>query len=115
MQVEILIPLAFFALVFGSWYIFITSRNKERLALIEKGADPQLFKSKAKENSNHTIFKLGLFLVGIALGILAGNALEAGGMNEVTAYFSMIFLFGGIALVASFFLQRVLKDKESNF
>lgn len=106
MQVEILVPLAFFALVFGSWYIFITARNKERLALIEKGASPELFKSKADSNSNFRTLKAGLFLVGIALGILGGYFLAEGGMKEEPAYFSMIFLFGGIALAVSFLIQK---------
>lgn len=105
------IPLAFFALVFGSLYIYFTTRNKERLALIEKGASPELFKSKADQNSGYGIFKLGLFFIGIALGILAGYFLTEGGMQEVSAYFSMIFLFGGFALVASFFLQKKYQDK----
>ncbi len=101
----ILVPLAFFALVFGSWYVFVTTRNKERLALIEKGANPELFKSKADTNSGQRYFKLGLFSVGIALGILAGYFLSEAGMQEVAAYFSMIFLFGGIGLIVSFLLQ----------
>ncbi|HAQ18903.1 MAG TPA: hypothetical protein DCR40_06660 [Prolixibacteraceae bacterium] len=111
MQVEILIPLAFFALVFGSIYIFVTTRNKERLALIEKGASPELFKSKPDANSNFSSFKLGLFLVGISLGILCGYFLAEGGMEEEPAYFSMIFLFGGIALVTSYFLLKKNQGK----
>ncbi|MBA4411284.1 MAG: hypothetical protein C0397_17925 [Odoribacter sp.] len=111
MQVDFLIPLAFFALVFGSIYIFVTTRNKERLALIEKGASPELFKSKAEPNSGFVVIKFGLFLIGIALGIVAGYFLSEGGMQETPAYFSMIFLFGGIALVVSFFLQKKYQDK----
>ncbi len=106
MQVEILVPLAFFALVFGSWYLYVTTRNKERLALIEKGASPELFKAKPDGNSNYRTFKLGLFFIGVALGILSGYFLAESGMQEDAAYFSMIFLFGGIALAASYFLQK---------
>ncbi|MBL7972201.1 MAG: hypothetical protein JNL03_11860 [Prolixibacteraceae bacterium] len=106
MAEAILIPLGFFAAVFASLYVFLTTRNKERLALIEKGASPELFKSKADANSGYRIFKLGLFLVGIALGILAGYFLSEGGMQEEAAYFSMIFLFGGIGLIVSFLLQK---------
>jgi hypothetical protein len=109
MQVEILVPLAFFALIFGSWYVYVTTRNKERLALIEKGASPELFKSKADPNSGYNIFKLGLFLIGIAIGIVGGYFLTEGGMEEEPAYFSMIFLFGGIGLVVSYLLQNKLK------
>jgi predicted MFS family arabinose efflux permease len=107
----IFVPLAFFALVFGSWYIFFTTRNKERLALIEKGADPELFKSKADPNSGNKTLKAGLFFIGIALGIVAGYLLSEGGMQETPAYFSMIFLFGGIALVVSHLLQK--KDQKN--
>jgi predicted MFS family arabinose efflux permease len=105
MRVEILVPLAFFALVFGSWYIYITTRNKERLALIEKGADPKLFKTKDAGSAFRTL-KLGLFLIGIAIGIIGGYFLTEGGMEEAPAYFSMIFMFGGIALTSSYFLQK---------
>lgn len=108
----VLIPFAFFALVFGVVYITVTTRNKERLALIEKGADPELFKAKAKPDSGHQNIKAGLFLIGIALGILAGYFLAGTGMQETPAYFSMIFLFGGIALVVSHYLQKKNPEKE---
>jgi len=107
----ILIPFAFFALVFASLYVYLTTRNKERLALIEKGASPDLFKAKPAEHSGYTTFKAGLFLIGIALGIVAGYFLTDGGMDETAAYFSMIFLFGGIGLVVSFLLQSKFKNK----
>ena len=106
MQVEILVPLAFFALIFGSWYIYFTTRNKERLALIEKGADPKLFKTKEDSTSSFRTLKLGLFFIGIALGIMGGYFLTEGGMQEEPAYFSMIFLFGGIALAISYLIQK---------
>ena len=35
--------IALFATVFGIMYVFYTTRNKERLALIDKGADASLF------------------------------------------------------------------------
>jgi len=113
MRVEVLgvlIPFAFFALVFGSLYIYLTTRNKERLALIEKGASPDLFKAKPAESSGYTTFKAGLFLIGIALGIVAGYFLTDAGMDETAAYFSMIFLFGGIGLTISFLLQGKFKN-----
>jgi predicted MFS family arabinose efflux permease len=105
MQVEILVPLASFAMVFGLWYVYFTTRNKERLALIEKGADPKLFKTRDAGSAFRTL-KLGLFFIGIAIGIIGGYFLTEGGMEEEPAYFSMIFLFGGIALASSYFLQK---------
>ena len=104
----VLIPFAFFALVFASLYVHLTTRNKERLALIEKGASPELFKSRSDINYGYVGFKLGMFFIGIAFGLVAGYLLASSGMQEVPAYFSMIFLFGGIGLVVSFLLQGKL-------
>jgi FtsH-binding integral membrane protein len=111
MNEGILVPIAFFALVFASLYVHLTTRNKERLALIANGANPELFKSKSNAGFGYATFKIGLFLIGIALGIVAGYFLSQGGMDDVASYFSMIFLFGGIGLVLSFLLQGKLEKK----
>ncbi|MDQ3050598.1 MAG: hypothetical protein M3Q95_06900 [Bacteroidota bacterium] len=98
MNAEILIPISMFLCTFGIMYVYFTTRHKERLSMIEKGADPTLFHSK-KGQSNATM-RIGMFLVGIALGILTGNILtETTSLDEEVAYFSMIFLFGGISLI----------------
>ena len=107
----LLIPIVFFALTFATLYVYLTTRNKERLALIEKGADPSLFKQKVESGNGYGIFKLGLFCIGIALGIIAGYFLNDSGMDEGPAFFSMIFLFGGIGLVVSFLLQGRFEKK----
>lgn len=109
MNLDELIPIVLFLAIFASLYVYLTTRNKERLALIEKGGDPSLFKQK-EATSGYSNFKYGLFLIGIALGIMAGYFLNEAGMDEGPAFFSMIFLFGGIGLVVSFLLQdRLLK------
>ncbi len=98
MNAEILIPISMFLCTFGIMYVFFTTRHKERLSMIEKGADPALFQTK-KGQSNASM-RIGMFLVGIALGILTGNILaEMTSLKEEVAYFSMIFLFGGVSLV----------------
>ena len=114
MQTEtlgVLIPFAFFLLVFASLYVHLTTRNKERLAMIEKGVNPEIFKTKAEPDSGYGNFKVGLFLIGIGIGIVAGYFLSESGMDETAAYFSMIFLFGGIGLVISFLLQKKNLEK----
>jgi threonine dehydrogenase-like Zn-dependent dehydrogenase len=40
---EIAIMAIIFGSIFGVFYLYISSRNKERLALIEKGADASIF------------------------------------------------------------------------
>jgi preprotein translocase subunit YajC len=106
---ETLMGIAFFLSIFGIFYIYLTTRNRERMAMIEKGADPSLF--KRRPTSNWAI-KFGMFLVGAALGILMGNVLDATTkIEEEVAYFSMIFLFSGLSLVIYYlFIER----KETN-
>ena len=105
MLTEILIPISFFAFVFATFYIFITTRNKERMAMIEKGTDPTLFKGRMYGSMFFTL-KAGLLFIGVALGVLFGNLLTNGtGMEEGPAYVSMIFLFGGIGLVVGYIFQ----------
>ena len=109
--VGILVPLGAFAMVFGIFYLAITSRNRERMALIERGADPALFEAKKTGNAS-SLFKWGLFLVGIGFGIVTAYFLSnGGGMDEGPAYFSMIFIFGGIALIISYLWQRKEDEK----
>jgi uncharacterized membrane protein YfcA len=110
MQVEILVPIALFAGIFGILYVFYTTRNKERLAMIEKGADPSIFANRKKRIG----IKLGLLAIGAAIGILIGQVLTSStNMEEEVATISMILLFAGMGLVAEHFLAKREADKEA--
>ena len=95
MTTEFLIPIAFFAMVYG--IVFLIVRRKERVALIEKGADASIFESPKNQPSS---LKWGLLLVGVGTGILLGKVLAVyTTLSEEPAFFSMICLFGGIGLI----------------
>jgi hypothetical protein len=112
MQEEILIPLIIFSAIFGVSYVYLITRNKERLALIEKGADASLFNPGRKRGLGSIVLNLALLAIGIGFGILIGALLEQNGMDEDVAFPASIFVFGGIGLLSSFFLNRKL-DRES--
>ncbi len=81
------------------------------MALLEKGADPSIFNIE-NSGSKYTTLKWGLILIGLALGLLLGRILEVYGIfdhAEEVGYFSMLFLFGGIALVISYFIEKNAK------
>ena len=83
--------------------MFLTTRNKERLAMIEKGADPSVF----AQRRTRVGIKLGLLAIGVALGILVGQMLmHFTSMDEEAAVMSMIFLFAGSGLVLDHFLAK---------
>lgn len=109
MQEDILIPLIIFSAIFGMAYVYLTTRNKERLALIEKGADASLFNTGKKRGMGSIILNLALLAIGIGLGVLVGAAFSQGGMDEDVAFPASIFIFGGLGLVASFFVNRKLE------
>lgn len=96
-----------FGAFFGIMYIFYTTRNRERLALIEKNADPSILKSEPKGNMKTFVIKLGMLFAGAGIGTLFGNILAATtNLDHGAAFVSMIFLFSGAGLVASYFISR---------
>ncbi len=109
----ILIPLIVFSSIFGIVYVFLNTRNKERLSLIEKGADASLFASKRNYKSNLTL-KFGMLAVGIGVGILIASILDTYTvLDEEVAYPSMIFLFGGLFLVANAMIEKKEQNDDS--
>ncbi len=107
--------IAFFAAVFGMMYVYFTTRHKERLALIDKGADASLFNT-GKENGRSGVnwgkftLKIGMLFMGVALGIIVGALLsDAGVLNEGANYPSMILFFGGLSLVLYYLIDRKTK------
>jgi hypothetical protein len=110
MESELLVPIAFFAMVFGIVYLAI--RRKERRQLIEKGMDASLL--EPKHTTNYSSLKWGMLFVGIGVGILLGKIIAAYScMGEEASVFSMICLFGGLALVIYHFMERHIADKET--
>jgi len=115
---EIIIPLVFFASIFGVFYLYFTARHKERMFLIEKGADASLFYSKHGQDRRKSLswwtLKLALFLIGIGFGILAGNILAVTtNLQEEVCYFTSIFVFGGVGLLVYYLYEKnSLKEEE---
>lgn len=112
---ETIVPIIFFITFFGSLfgvaYFYYTTRNRERLALIEKNADPSIFKVEPVNIFKTFSIKLGMLFIGGGLGVLVGNILTVSTrLEEPVAYLSMIFIFAGAGLVASYFVARRIKD-----
>jgi hypothetical protein len=78
-------------------------QNMERMAIIDKGLDPSLFKS---ERVTAAALRASLLLIGAGLGLLMGYWLDRTfGMDDV-AYFSMIFIFGGIGFGVAYLVEE---------
>lgn len=112
MASEILIPFIVFSCIFGIVYLYLTTRNKERMALIEKGADASLFNSGKKFGVGEVVLNFAFLAIGIGVGVLMGALLEQGGMDSDVSYPACIFIFAGLGLVTSFFVNRKLSKSE---
>lgn len=115
MAAAILIPISFFLFVFAILYLYFTTRNKERMALIEKGAEATIF-FNAKKGEGQSIGKilllnLALLLIGVGIAIFIGAILENMRVHEGVAYPGSIFFMAGIGLLVGFFLTKKM-DKE---
>jgi hypothetical protein len=111
-----LTPVLVLGIIFGAIVaiVYIGTRRKERMAMLEKGVDASVFFSK-KTSSNEYSLKYGLLLIGLAIGILFGNLLansEPFAEAEEASYFSMIFLFGGLALLINYFIARKMFNED---
>ena len=107
---DVLVPLIVFGTLFAILYVYFTTRNKERLALIEKGADASLFKTGPSKNTfGIVVLNIALLAIGIGVGVLLGNLLDIAGMDDEIAMTSMIFVCGGLGLVGGFFATRKLR------
>jgi flagellar biosynthesis protein FliQ len=110
----IIIPVLFGA-IFGVFYLYFSTRNKERLALIEKGADASIF----VKGKTHTapvwkviILNLALLLMGIGVGVFIAMLIEHyTTLDEDALYPAVIFLMAGIGLFIGFNMTKNL-DKE---
>jgi hypothetical protein len=102
MLTAIIINLGLFTAIILAIYFSNKARNKERMALIERGVDiSEIYKKK--ERPGHGFFKLGIVLIGVALGLLLAT-LISNLINPVVAYFSMILLCGGIGVILANYL-----------
>lgn len=112
---ELIIVPIIFSSIFGVFYLYFSTRNKERLALIEKGADASIF----VKGRNHTapiwkvlILNLALLLMGIGLGTFIASILDNyTTIDEGPLYVGSIFLMAGLSLFAGFNMTKNL-DKE---
>jgi len=109
MVTGIITTLAFFVTLVLSIRYITSARNREKMALIEKGVDISVIYSK-KDHRN-TALKAGMFLAGIAIGLLLGNLLEEfTGVNAVISYFSMTLLCGGGSLILFHYINNKQPD-----
>lgn len=106
MNGTILIPISLFLSIFGIFYLYLSTRNKERLALIEKGVDASIFMDGRPNSSQFfriILLNLAFLLMGIGVGIFIALLLATyTSLNESALYPASVFTTAGASLFAGF-------------
>lgn len=97
--------------VFGIAYYYFTTRHKERMAILESGAPPDIFKKQSQWH--YMLLSFGIISIGIAMGVLAG-ALMASYMliQGIWVMTASIMIFLGISLILCYFILKSQSHKD---
>lgn len=102
-------------MIFGIVYLVYSTRNRERLALIEKGINASIFlegNSKGVPMWKVFILNLAFLLIGSGIGIFIALLITTyTALNQGAVYPAIIFTMAGIGLLAGFNKAKEL-DKE---
>ncbi|MEO8712306.1 MAG: DUF6249 domain-containing protein [Parafilimonas sp.] len=108
---QIIIPISLFLAIFGIVYLYLSTRNKERLALIEKGVDAGIFMNGKQHNSfgKVIILNLSLLLMGIGVGVFIALLLATyTSLDSDGIYPATIFFMAGVGLFAGYNMTKNL-------
>jgi hypothetical protein len=99
----VMVFLGAFAAIFGLFYL----RNKENMALIEKGINPKEYTTRP---APYRSLKWGLLLMGAGLGLFLGYILSEQLIrmdnDNPVMYFSMLAICGGAGLFLSYRIEK---------
>ncbi len=113
---ELVIIPVLFGTIFGIFYLFISSRHKERMALIEKGIDASIFYSAKTARSKYfpvIILNFAVLLTSIGVAIFIGALLNRNfGVDPGVAYPGTIFLVSGLGMYFGFKKSAALLNNQ---
>ncbi len=116
---EAMVPIVLFISMAITLFGIAYMRNKENMALIERGINPR---EGFRKFGSLTYLKYGLLMVGVGVGLLMAyfidNAMPPvrfpSDPDRPALYFSLIGICGGIGLVISYFIEKKEMSKHTN-
>ena len=106
--------ISFFAAIVLTWYFYLRARNKERMALIEKGVDVSEIFAKREGTFRFPWLKLGIIITGISIGVSLvvfmmiifpeNNIFNDGALMLISG-----ILFGGISMIIAYYVDKPVK------
>jgi hypothetical protein len=113
-MIPIVLFITMFTALFGIYYL----RNKDNMALIERGINPR---ESYRKFGSLTYLKYGLLMIGAGIGLLSAYLIDVAmpqprfgfDMDRPALYFSLIGICGGIGLVISYFIEKKEMEKHT--
>lgn len=118
---EILIPMSFFATVFGLFFL----RSKENMAMIDKGINPRKNYGGPKP---YAYMKYSLLLVGAGVGLFIAYMIDISFLRDLNKYvnaqghirykdnpaiyFALLAIGGGLGLFSAYKLEKKRMDRQ---
>ncbi|MFZ1977558.1 MAG: DUF6249 domain-containing protein [Bacteroidota bacterium] len=94
------------------YYFSRKAKNKERMALIEKGVDASIYLKE--ETTFNQVLMWGMLMGGIGLGLLLGYILSVyTPMREEVIMPIMALLFGGFGLIGYYVYRKKTETKSA--
>jgi hypothetical protein len=110
---DILIPLIVFAAIFGIVFVVVSARNRERMAMIEKGIDLKDSTNNNNKPGIYGILKWALLLAGVGFGLFLGSLLATyTDIQEEPAYIASALFFGGVGLAIAYLMARKAQKEK---
>jgi len=111
----ILVPIVAFVVI--AYVIKVVSDNKVRKMAIQKGELDENIKYLVGNYYGYNApasLKWGMVLLAVGLGIFVGQVIDAIGFGSDEFTFAMMFIFGGVAMIAYYFIasKMVAKAQE---
>ena len=106
---DVLIILTMFGTMFGIFYVYFTARNKERMAMIEKGIGADLFKTNKStpDKKKYALLTSGLLLLSIGIGVFVAIVIaDYYSIQEIASLLISLPIFSGLSLIGSYFIIR---------
>ena len=103
---------ALLAIILGSifvvFYLYFSTSNNERLALIEKGAEASIFNIGKRAGSSWkvVVINLACLIVGIGVGALLGSIIDEYTRLHEGAVVGVIFIMAGLGLYVGYTQTR---------
>ena len=115
-----LLIIIFMMIIFAGWIIYLRTRNKERMALIERDKDVSDFYTRKKNNFSFPWLKIGVIATGFSIGwIIALVVSEVSLRKYDGSYYiqpepvilGILFFFTSVSILVAYFVDKPKKEE----